>query len=70
MQGDKHIIWDSIAAEAAKFRVYLNFINEKDNMAITARSRCTVGNETLAKNPLEWAQNAVNLLNVVPIAEL
>jgi hypothetical protein len=32
LQGDKHVIWDAIAAGAAKFRVYLNFINDKDNM--------------------------------------
>jgi hypothetical protein len=70
LQGAKHIIWDSIAVEAAKFRVYLNFINDKDNMAITARSRCTVVNETLAKKPSEWAQNAINLLNSIPTAEL
>jgi hypothetical protein len=67
LQGAKHVIWDAIAVEAAKFRVYLNFINDKDNMAITARSRCTVVNETLAKNPSEWAQNAINLLNSFPL---
>jgi TolA-binding protein len=61
LQGDKHVIWDSIAVEAAKFRVYLNFINDKDSMAITARSRCTVVNETLVKKPSEWAHNAINL---------
>jgi predicted transcriptional regulator len=66
LQGDKHVIWDAIAVEAAKFRVYLNFINDKDNMAITARNRCTVINETLAKKPSEWAQNAIDLLNFVP----
>jgi hypothetical protein len=66
LQGDKHVIWDAIAAEAAKFRVYLNFINDKDNMATMARSRCTVVNETLAKKPSEWAQNAIDLLNYVP----
>jgi hypothetical protein len=38
LQGAKHVIWDSIVAEAAKFRVYLNFINDKDNMAITAEA--------------------------------
>jgi acetylornithine/succinyldiaminopimelate/putrescine aminotransferase len=68
LQGAKHIIWDSIVVEAAKFRVYLNFINDKDSMAITARSRCTVVNETLAKKPSEWAQNAINLLNSIPTA--
>jgi hypothetical protein len=50
--------------------VYLNFINDKDNMAITARSRCTVVNETLEKKPSEWAQNAINLLNSIPTTEL
>jgi hypothetical protein len=36
LQGAKHVIWDDIAAEAAKFRVYLNFINDKDSVATTA----------------------------------
>jgi hypothetical protein len=38
--------------------------------SITARSRCTVVNETLAKKPSEWAQNAINLLNSIPTVEL
>jgi hypothetical protein len=50
-QGDKHITWESIVVEAAKFKVYLNFINDKDSIAIIARSRCTIVNETLAKEP-------------------
>jgi len=70
LQGDKHIIWDSIAVEASKLRVYLNFINDKDIIDITARSRCTVVNETLAKKPSEWAQNAINLLNSIPTIDL
>jgi hypothetical protein len=49
LQGAKHVIWDVISVEDVKFRVYLNFINEKDNMAITTRSRCTIVNDTLAK---------------------
>jgi hypothetical protein len=70
LQGAKHIIWDSISVEVAKFRVYLNFIDDKDSMAITARRRCIVVSETLAKKPSEWAQNAINLLNSIPTAEL
>jgi hypothetical protein len=50
--------------------VYLNFINHKDIMAIMARRRCTIVNETLAKKPSEWAQNAINLLNSISITEL
>jgi hypothetical protein len=50
--------------------VYLNFINDKDSMDITSRSRCTIVNETLANKPSEWAQNPINLLNFIPTAEL
>jgi hypothetical protein len=70
LQGSKHIIWDYIAAEAAKFRSYLNFVSNKDNIAITTMHRCTVDNETLSKNPSEWEQNAINILNSVPPADL
>jgi hypothetical protein len=70
LQGDKHIIWDSIAVEAAKFRSYLNFVSDKDNIEITAMHRCTVVNETLSKKPSEWAQNANNLLNPVPPVDI
>jgi FtsZ-binding cell division protein ZapB len=51
LQGAKHIIWYSIIVEAANFRVYLNFMNDKDSMAITTKSRCIIVNEALAKKP-------------------
>jgi hypothetical protein len=70
LQGAKHIIWDAIVVEATKFRVYLNFINDKDNMVATARNRCKVVNEVLAKKPSEWAQNAIDLLNAIPTVDL
>jgi hypothetical protein len=69
-QGAKHVIWDSIVVEVAKFRVYLNFIDDKDSMAIRAKRRCTVVGETLAKKPLEWAHNVINMLNSIPTAKL
>jgi hypothetical protein len=59
-----------ISVEVAKFISYLNFINDKDNMPSTARNRCTVVNEVLAKNPSEWAQNAIDLLNAIPTVDL
>jgi hypothetical protein len=70
LQGDKHVIWDSIAAEVSKFKVYLNFIYDKDSMVITTKIRCIVVGDTLAKKPLEWAQNAINMLNSIPTTEL
>jgi hypothetical protein len=50
--------------------VYLNFINDKNNIVIITRSRCSLVNETLAKKPSEWAQNAISLLNSIPTVEL
>jgi hypothetical protein len=69
LQGAKHVIWDVVVVEVAKFRVYLNFINDKDSMVVTARSRCTVVNETLEKNPSEWTKNAINLMNFLPTVD-
>jgi hypothetical protein len=31
---------------------------------------CTIVNEILAKKPSEWAQNAIDLLNSVPTADI
>jgi hypothetical protein len=70
LQGAKHVIWDAIVAEVAKFKVYLNFIDDKDNMVVTAWNKCAVINEVLAKKPSEWAQNAIDLLNAIPTADL
>jgi hypothetical protein len=39
-------------------------------MDVTAQSRCTVVNETLAKKPSKWAQNTINFLNFVPTVDL
>jgi hypothetical protein len=70
LQGAKHVIWDVIAVETSKFRVYLNFINDKDSVATTTQSKSIVVNETLAKKPSEWAHNAIDLLNYVPTDDL
>jgi hypothetical protein len=70
LQGAKHVIWNAIAAEVAKFRSYLNFINDKDNMDATARNKCVFENKVLAKKPSEWDQNAIELLNAIPTADL
>jgi FtsZ-binding cell division protein ZapB len=70
LQGAKHVIWDAIATEVVKCRVYLNFITNKNSVVATAQSRCTVVNEVLAKKPSEWAQNFIHLLNFVPTSDL
>jgi hypothetical protein len=68
LQGAKHIIWDFVTAKATKFRSYLNFVNDKDNIAITDKNRCIVVNDTLSKNPFEWAKNGINILNsILPV---
>jgi FtsZ-binding cell division protein ZapB len=35
LEGAKHVIWDAISAEVSKFRVYLNFINDKYKVTTT-----------------------------------
>ena len=66
LQGAKHSIWDSISFEVTKLKTYLNYVNDEDNIAVLAKQRCKVINETLSKRPTKWAQNAINLPNTVP----
>jgi FtsZ-binding cell division protein ZapB len=70
LQGAKHLLWDSLAVDITKFRQYLNFVDDKSIVASTTLHRCVIVNETLLKRPLEWAQNAINLLNAVSNAYL
>jgi FtsZ-binding cell division protein ZapB len=70
LQGAKHVLWDSLAADITKFRQYLNFVDDKNTATVTTRNKCAVVNETLLKRPLDWAQNAINLLNSVSNADL
>jgi len=64
------VIGDVIATEVAKFKSYLNFINDKDNMDATAQNNYAVVNEVLEKKPLEWAQNSIDFLNSIPTTNL
>ena len=32
LQGDKHIIWDTLSVEITKFRHYLNFIDDQSTL--------------------------------------
>jgi len=59
LEGTNNIILDSILAKVTKFRVYLNFINDKYNIFITV-------NETMKNNPSKWEKNAINILNSIP----
>jgi len=70
LQGDKHVLWDSLAADITKFRQYLNFFDDKNTVTVIAGNKCAVVNETLLKIPLDWAQNAINLLNSVSNVDL
>jgi hypothetical protein len=70
LQGTKHVLWDYLAANITKFRQYLNFVDDKNTAAVTARNKCAVVNETLVKRPLDLAQNEINLLNSVYNADL
>jgi hypothetical protein len=70
LQGSKHIIWESISVEVTKLMTHINIFNDEDKIAVLAKQRCKVINETLSKRPTEWAQNAINLLNIVPSSSL
>ena len=63
LQGAKHLIWDTLSVEITKFRNYLNFIDDESALVNLATQRLKSTNETMEKQPLNTAHNAVNFLN-------
>ena len=65
MQGERHLIWDMIIAEAIKGRPYFNYILEKEMDINGARQSCTAVKETLNKKHVDTTKNAINFLNIL-----
>ena len=63
VQGDKHIIWDMIIAEATKLRPYLDYILDKEIIIQGARQSATIVKEVLNKNPIDTANNTISIMN-------
>ena len=70
LQGDKHIIWDTLSIEITKFRSYLNFVNDKNAIVYLSLQRCKLVNENLDKKPLKTTQNAVKFLKTFTYEEM
>ena len=63
VQGEKHIILDSIIEEVDKFRPYLDYILDKELMIHASRQVLTVAREKLNKKEVDYAKNAIDFLN-------
>ena len=63
MHGVKHIIWDVIIVEVGKFRPYLDYVLDKEVVIQSSRKIMTSPREKLNKNPIDYANNAINFLN-------
>ena len=70
LQGDKHLIWDTLSVEITKFRHYLNFIDDQSALVNLATQRLKLANETMEKKPLNTAQNDLNFLNSLTYQKL
>ena len=63
LQGEKHIIWDTLSIEFKKFWHYLNFIDDLNILINLAHQRLKLVNEHMERRPLTMAQNTLNFLN-------
>ena len=63
LQGAKHLLWDQIATEIAKFQDYVYFMDDKRMLASSVLTKFQITNETLQMRPLKKPQNTVNFLN-------
>ena len=51
LQGEKHIIWDTLSIEITKFRHYLNFIDDLSILTDSVQQKLKLVNEHMAKRP-------------------
>ena len=70
VQGAKHIIWDAIIEEAIKLRPYLVYVLNKEAVVQSSKQIVTSTKEKLNKNPIDYANNAINFLNGLKEDEL
>ena len=63
VQRAKHIIWDSLIAEANKLRPYLDFVLDKEDVIQSSKQSETASRERLNKKTINYAKNAIDLLN-------
>ena len=70
LQGEKHIIWDTLSVEITKLRHYLNFIDDQSILINLAHQRLKLVNENMERKPLATAQNTLNFLNSLTYQKL
>ena len=56
--------------DVTKFRQYLNFVVDKNVVAITSLQKCTIVNEIMSRISCETTQNAISFLNLVSNVQL
>ena len=70
IQGDKHLIQDTLSIEITKFRHYLNFISDESALVNLAPQRLKLSNETMENKSSDTAHNAINFLNSLTYQDL
>ena len=70
VQGEKHIIWDAIIAEASKLRPYLDYILDKEVVIQSSKQSTPTVIEILNKKPIDYAKNFIDFLNGLTEDEL
>ena len=65
LQGARKLIWDEIIREANKFRLYLDYIADRENALKVSRQNILIVKQGLNKNPIQVAQNAINFLSTL-----
>ena len=59
----KHIIWDTIIAEARKFRLYLDYVLDKEVVIQSSRQIMIASREKLNKKLIDYSNNSIKFLN-------
>ena len=62
LQGAKHLLWDQIVVEIDGLWEYLNYIEDKRDLAYSTLTKCKVVEEVLQERPIKNAQSTIKFL--------
>ena len=59
------MLWDEIIKESSRFRLYLDYVVDQENVLMFTKKNVVVVKHALNKNPMHVTQNAVEFLSTL-----
>lgn len=70
MGNQRYAIWDQLALEVTKFRIYLKTMQEEFETTNASLHKCEIVTQELTQRPIEVSQKMIEFMNSTSIVDL